>query len=373
MITNHKLIVNGGSLAVQWCLMNRIDDARLRRRLESVIGFLWVSFKGLSIKGLSRELSSDTLRDAHAFGGGEAMRVLKNVLLIENKRFVVGGRSNTYCLVRHEFLALVEHLGMDAKEMGERWRVERVLALSECYAEELRSGVFSFADPRHDCQRRVYHPLVSQPRAVRDAVLLRAGLPYQYDIKSAFPTLLAQCGFSGPLPTLNKLVDAPDEFRASIAFDLGLNRSQVKEILSALLFGARARGVYREQAITEILGSPYDGQGEYLWNRLCAHKLVQGLVIDYAEIQRQLHRSIIDNPDSVFHSIAKSKWLYFWCEFLEAKVRDAMSELVLNDGGRVFPIHDCIATDLDLDADKLENYIDYKTGYSVKLSKSQYQ
>lgn len=373
MINNHKLVVNETSLAVKWCLKNRINDARFCRRLESVIGFLWVTFKGLSIKGLSRELSSETLRDAHAFGGGEAMRALKNVLLIENKRFVIGGRSNTYCLVRHEFMALVEHLGMDAEEMGDRWRVDRVLALSECYADELRSGVFSFAERRHECQHRVYHPLVSQPRPVRDAVLLRAGLPYQYDIKSAFPTLLAQCGFSGPLPTLNKLVADPDAFRSSVGFDLGLNRSQVKEILSALLFGARARGVYREQAITDILGSPYDGQGEYLWNRLCAHKLVQGLVMDYAEIQRQLHRSIIDNPGSVFHSIAKSKWLYFFCEQLEAVVRGAMSELVLNEGGRVFPIHDCIATDLDLTEYRLENYIKYKTGYTVKLSKSQYQ
>lgn len=373
MVNNHKVIVNGGSMAVQWCLMNKIKDARFRRRLESVIGFLWVEFKGLSIKGLARELSTHTLRAEYAFGEGDAMRVLKEVLLVVHKRFVPGGRSNSYCLVRHEFLALVEHLGMDAEEMGDRWRADRVLALSECYADELRSGVFAYAEPRHECQRRVYHPLVNQPRAIRDAVLLGAGLPYQYDIKSAFPVLLSQVEWSGRLPTLHKLAASPDEFRASVAFDLGLSRAQVKSILSALLFGARARGPYREQAITEFIGSDYDGQGEYLWTKLCTNKMVQGLVMDYAEIKRQLHRSITDNPGSVFHSIPKSKWMSFFCEQLESIVRDAMSELVKTEGGRVFSIHDCIATDLDLTEYRLENYIKYKTGYSVKLSKSQYQ
>jgi hypothetical protein len=366
-----RAAVNGSqSLAAKW--LNNNTDARIRRRLPGIVGWLYTEFKGIQ-KGLSREISNERLRSPECFGQGKSLRELKSIILGEHGRFVPGYRSSSWCLIRHEFSALVDALGVDAAELGRQWVAARVLALSVDHADELRSGAFCYAGPKHGCQHRLYHPLVSQPRAVRDAVLLHGGLPYQYDVKSAFPVLLAQVLGAEPLPTLRKLVADPDDFRKSLAFSLGVSVPQVKGILSALLFGARSTGDYYEMAITDLLGAEYEGHGELLWHRFKSHPLVRGLVADYAEVRRVVHRWIDDNPSLPYHALPRGKWLYYVCEAAEGKVRGAMADFLAERGNRVFHIHDCIATDADLTENVLVQVIEDRTGYLVRLSKSEYK
>ena len=324
-------------------------------------------------KGLIRELSQAYLTDKHHFGTGKDYRGLKDILLIPVSRHVVGKKSTTYSLVRHEFLQLLELTGIDAELAREEYLRTRISYLSDKFADELASGEFQFSTNKNPMSFRVYHPLTNEMSDVRDAVLSTGGFRYQYDVKSCFPVLVYQwLNELADLPYLKELVQDPDLKRRDLAHYLGIYVPTAKDILSALLFGAPIRHTPNDAfCIYKMLE-----QDDYKWQKLANWPWIRGLIADYKLANELLPSEAIDvlpeNDRIPYASASGAERFYFSCEMLEKIVRRQMIEYIRSRGGKTFPIHDCVASDLDLTTEEIENYIKEQTKLEIRLSKSGY-
>lgn len=355
----------------RWVNSKNLSDKRIKARLLSIVGFLYGEFKGME-RGRVRQLSKEYLFSSHAFGQGKDYRQLKEILLVPVGRFVIGKRPNSYGLVKHEFLALLEYTGIDAQEAYDAYFKKRVADLTGEYAGELASGEFVYKQSGS----RIYHPMVNEMGSVRDAVLAGAGICYQYDLKSAFPTLayqgMVRSGIDLDLPYLKELVENPDEKRKDLAYHLGIHVSVAKQILSALLFGAPLYGKPRDEYSIFC----WLDKNEYQWDRLLKWAWINGLMADYRLVKEYLPQVVFGDAfaNETHCAGATGCDLYDACELLEKIVRDLMMDCVRAKGGRVFAIHDCIATDLDLDVVELVDVI--KNGskgvFNVKITKTEY-
>lgn len=360
----------------RWIKGKNLSDKRIKARILSIVGFLFGEYKGIQ-RGLVRELSKEYLFGPHAFGKGNDYRELKEILLVPVGRFVVGKRSNSYALVKHEFLSLLEYAGIDAQDAYDAYFKKRVFDLGIEFANELATGEFKYNENKNKMSSRIYHPLTNEMGSIRNGVLAGAGICYQYDLKSAFPTLIyqgmARSGIDLDLPHLRHLVENPDEVRRDLAYLLGVPLPVAKQILSALLFGAPLRGKpMDEYCIFRLLD-----RDEYKWDKLVNWSWINGLMSDYKLVKEYLPQvvgmdNLIDKTPCAGASGAER--FYFSCELLEKIVRDFMIEYVKNKGGRAFSIHDCIATDLDLDVGELVDWVreNSKGVFEVKISKTEY-
>lgn len=360
----------------RWINGKNLSDKRIKARILSIVGFLFGEYKGIQ-RGLVRELSKEYLFSKHAFGKGNDYRELKEILLVPVGRFVVGKRSNSYALIKHEFLALLEYAGIDAQEAYDAYFKKRVADLSGLYSDELVSGEFIYNENKNKMSSRIYHGLTNEMGSIRNAVLAGAGICYQYDLKSAFPTLIYQglmkSGIDLDLPHLRHLVENPDEVRKDLAYLLGIRVSDAKQILSALLFGAPLRGKPIDAyCIYTILG-----KNEYLWDKLVAWPWINGLMDDYKLAKEHLPQVVgMDNltDETPCAGASGAERFYFSCELLEMIVRKLMMKYVKEKGGRAFSIHDCIATDLDLSVEELVEVVKIGSNgvFNVKISKMEY-
>lgn len=350
----------------RWLADVNLKDKRIQHRLHLVIGFVERKF---GLPGTECEVSRDELRSKFAFGEGKKLRALAKILLMEVRAHIPGIVSNTYCVNAIEFRRLIEIVETTREECVEYRYVRRVEHLALAHAEELRTGDFKYSMAENVRLSREYHPLVYCEKEIRARVLADAGYRFQFDIKSAFFSLISQwwaSASSHKIPYLDKLVESPDEIRKELSELLGVPVGVVKQILTSLLFGARLNRVpsYSLSCFRWL------GCDSEKWGVLIGNSFVQELRRDVVQLRRKCRTTSLGIENSPILVSDKNKdSLYILCEWLEKKVRDAMTEYCQQKGMRVLKIHDCVAVDADLSVEELVMEVKLKTGFVVKLSK----
>jgi len=350
----------------RWLAEVNLKDKRIQQRLKLVIGFVERKF---GRPGNECEVSRDELRSEFAFGQGKKLRELAKILLMEVRAHIPGIVSNSYCVNAIEFRRLIEIVETTREACVEYRYARKVEHLAMAHAEELRTGDFKYSKAENERLSREYHPLVYCEKEVRMRVLADAGYRFQFDLKSAFPTLVSQWWASVSriqLHYLNRLVSSPDEFRNELSEHLDVPLDVVKQILTSMLFGSKLSKIPRTSfSCFRALGCDADK-----WNLLIAHPFIQGYRKDVVLLRRLCRTAgLWTQSGPILVSDKNEDSLYILCEWLEKKVREAMTAYCQQRGMRVLKIHDCVAVDADLSVEELVMEVKLKTGFIVKLSK----
>lgn len=366
------------SPAVLWAKARNLDDPRNKHRIKCVIGFLWGRFKGSRL--IVRAIGADELRAEWAFGESKSVRPLRDCLLVQVGKWVAGKKFNRYKLNVDELLALADAINWSADQCLEYFVQGRIEYYEEKYWGELITGEFTYFRSKKKMSSRVYHEIINECKFVRNRLMKKHGYRWQYDVKSAFPTLaffvMRQFRPNVKLPMLEILVSRPDEIRKLIADELDVSVPQVKAILSSMLFGAKLNkvrdlNVLRRYSIFEEL--EYD---LVKWDKLRGMEFIKGFKSEIETLKLILPQCLFGNNHlpTPYAGATGYKKLYWVCEHLEKIVRDWMSNLIHERGGRVLMVHDCVVSDLDLSVDEVIDYVKEKTNgvFEVKLSKMEY-
>ena len=345
----------------------------------------------------------DEIRNKHNFGGSgikkEVRPLLVDVVHLGYKNLTdPDDKAVSEYILNLENLEIVcQILNVSPGECRRRWIKKEAARLADVeFKRELKKGKFNYSGGKNSWSSRVYHPLTSMRGALRDHVFLVAGYRHQYDIKSCFPSLLAQvAGSYGPVyavPAMSRAMSDPDRFRELVARSCGLltpagepDVSAVKDILSSLLFGARLQragadvltmwGRWRtadQPAIYRACGGV-----PALYARVVECPLLRAYALDVARLSKLLRGKVReqywDTLGAVPEWMSDRHWLYWFAEMLEQRVRHQMCEYVRSNRGRVFELHDCVITDVLVDMDLMTDFVRSKTGFDVRITHDIYR
>jgi hypothetical protein len=239
----------------------------------------------------------------------------------------------------------------------------------ESFQRELHSLEFEYQDKSH----RLWHPLQSVRKNIKVPIQVEAGLRYHYDIESAALTLLLQHSQRQDpnpldiwLPGVQDYLAHKAQRREQWSNDLAISTGQIKELITALVAGARI-SERRDGAVFSMLG--YDRA------RLIAlreHLEIAQFRKDLREMWDHLKWSMPRRriTDRRGHSrwlavSSRDKWaLYFR---LERSVLDQVRRYLRERDNPCFLEHDGWATRDPIDLRDLEKHIKTTTGFCVNI------
>lgn len=345
----------------------------------------------------------DEIRDKNNFGDSGIKREVLGLLVEVVHRGYINLEDkddrevSEYCLNLENLDLICQILEVSPAECRRRWIRKEAVRLADVeFKRELKKGKFNYSGGKNPWSSRVYHPLTSMRGALRDHVFLAAGYRHQYDIKSCFPSLLAQvAGSYGTIyavPAMSRAMSDPDWHRELIARSCGLltpadepDVGAVKDILSALLFGGRL-----QRAGADVLAMwggwrTYDqpavyracGGCAYTYNLVVESPMIRAYHADVLRLSRLMRGKVReqywDTLGAVPAWMSDRQWLYWFAEMLEQQVRGAMCEYVRSNRGRVFELHDCVISDVLVDVDMMCEYVAKKTGFVIRITHDIYR
>lgn len=372
----------------------RFTDPRTRRRCESALGFVSACFSTDQPRPAAR-----TWLTRHFGQPQNALsRWLKsNLLRVINDTYDhLSGRCKTYVRDTSGMLYVRACLAGEFRGTRLEWarqqrrdpesqdfHQEAVIWCRQSFLTELESLRFEYQDKSH----RLWHPLQSVRRQVKVGLQIDSGLRYHYDIESAALTLLLQHSQQIPLEVTEsgRYVRGPMDLwlfgiqdylanketrRQQWARDLDITARQLKEIITALVAGARLTE-RPEGAVFTMLG--HDPA------RLIAlreHPEITQFRNDLREMWDYLkwvmpRRRVDTRRGPRWLAIsARDKWnLYFR---LERQVLDQVRHYLDQHQNPCFLEHDGWATRDPIDAADLEKHILFTTGFQVKIDQQSF-
>lgn len=244
---------------------------------------------------------------------------------------------------------------------------------------------------------REYHPIQNMKKSFRSQFLEEHGLPYDYDIEAAAPTLLYEhairCGMKRKLKLVKQLVDDPQALRFKVWSDLNkavrelqdfrrnnpskdnrvlsevkeFTMSEVKKLITAFFCGARVcyKGeAYKDYALSGLLENNRMKlivlEGSY-----CIRELRNEITHMWAAIKKhETHKATLTGRKLPLTS--KQKWCIYFR--LESEVMKAVKAALDNKGIKYLTIHDGMQTNKPVDEQWLAEEVFMETGYRVKFS-----
>jgi len=213
--------------------------------------------------------------------------------------------------------------------------------------------------------------LQNVPRPVRQAAL--HGL-YDYDIENCHYAILAQMAekYGYVCIAIKHYLGNKKQVRQQLANEFGINIRQVKEVLIALIYGARL-SLRPEDALPEILGDPE------LIKRFYAHPLFSALntdiksarstILQAQDISRQTIKNIRGMPAKVVdengQQTSGSKLLAHLLQGVESLALECAHKL--HSDCIVLLQHDGWTSTKQLDTKAIENAIFVGTGYRLEV------
>ena len=204
---------------------------------------------------------------------------------------------------------------------------------------------------------RYWHGAQNLRKSVRNEYLKRNGLKYQYDLVCAAQTLLYdrfKTTSNKRLHTIESYLIDRDAFRHHLAKELQLPISSIKTILTSMFAGARLSKIgsiyeacqYDKARIEWIKQDPEMIQLKkeitFMWKKLKPQIETEGTRLG-----------------------PRDKWRYYF------KLEKQVMDVIINETNtKHYIIHDCIATEDELDTNQLTNKIFSLTGINIQLEKS---
>jgi len=234
------------------------------------------------------------------------------------------------------------------------------------FHQELEQLTFNY-DLKSD---RFWHPIQNIRSEYRIPILANSGLCYQYDIRTAAPTLIHQhaqhLDMDLWLPDLRNYIKNRNEIRTQLAEQLELDIKIVKVIINALFCGARI-GNNPEFAISQLLNND-----QARIELLKSLPFIQGLRSDirccWEYIEPSLTRLTRETASGTHRKVALNstrKWrVYFQ---LERSVMSVIQTYLRDSGNRCFLEHDGWSCERPVDINQLSEYVQQHTGFLIEF------
>lgn len=336
--------------------------ARTLRRIKMALGFSMARLNEVGREVYSREITE-------AFGNCTkplSMWLRQHLLFCVDDSFAFN-TANSHCkmyALNHRRAKLVRQV-LEAAEGRKYSDLELVAEWAKIGHEaELADLQFGYHQSAH-CAR-LWHPLQNMRKVIKPVFWSSVGLPHNYDIQAAAPTLIyqkAEMLGTKPAVVLECFLNEPNEFREYLGKVADIEPKTAKEVLNALFCGANL-GANHKFDLFHVLG-----KDEKKVDLLKADPLLTALREDIARcwstIKAAMPEAFELDPTDARES--QLKWrLYF---SLERQVLDAISAELERLEVKHFKEHDGFRADKDIDLCSLEAHVLSSTGFSVRLAK----
>jgi len=367
----------------------RFQDPRVRTRCEQALGFVAACFP---VEGSRSGAKLWLTRHFGQLQNPLSQWLKSNLLITVNDTYDhLSGRCKTY---RRDTRGM-EYVRacLEGVFAGTRlqWNQQRcrsqeprdfhepaVVWCRKAFLQELQSLKFDYQDK----SQRLWHPLQLVKKGIKVPIQVDAGLRYHYDIESAALTLLLQHSQHQPLEIsadgqylrgpmdlwlwgIQHYLSHKDRCRQQWARDLEVTVTQIKEIITALVAGARI-SERSESAVFTMLG-----HDRARLQALREHAEIAQFRRDLRDMWDYLkwvmpRRRVETRRGPRWQAISsRDKWnLYFR---LERSVLDQVRHYLRERQNPCFLEHDGWATRDPIDVIDLEKHIKITTGFCVRL------
>jgi len=240
--------------------------------------------------------------------------------------------------------------------------------ISQKHQQELQTLQFNYRDQSH----RLWHPLQNANKEVKSEIFSQAGLPWNWDIQCCAPTLILQQArmigrLQTPTPVLDQLIADRNWFRNELAADVGILPDQAKQVINALLCGARLGFNSEHSSIARYLNSDQDSI--FL---LRSSSMVQQLRDEIRQCWASLAHTVTRREITTAKGHKKllpvsprQKWDIYFTQ--ERRVLQAVCSFLDLCKIRYFLEHDGWRTDQEFYEPELEQWVYKKTGFVVRV------
>jgi hypothetical protein len=332
------------------------------RRIKMALGFSMARLNQAGREVYSRDITE-------AFGNCTkplSMWLRQHLLFCVDDSFAFN-TANSHCkmyALNHRSAKVVRHV-LEQAEGRKYSDLELVAEWAKIGHEtELANLQFGYYEREH-CAR-LWHPLQNMRKLIKPVFWSCVGLPHNYDIQAAAPTLIYQKARmlgAKQATVLECFLNEPKEFREYLAKVAGMKPKAAKEVLNALFCGANL-GANHKFDLFHVLD-----KDENKVELLKADPLLAALREDIARCWNTIKAAMPETfeLDPTEARESQLKWrLYF---SLERQVLDAISTELERQEVKHFKEHDGFRADKDIDLCSLEAHVFSSTGFSVRLVK----
>lgn len=236
------------------------------------------------------------------------------------------------------------------------------------YSTELKSKNFEYLDKSN----RYWHNLQSVKRDYKKIVFVQHGLTYQYDIKCCAPTLILQYSqmLEQPmdlyLETIQSYMKDRKSFRTQLANDSDISEDLAKEIINALLMGAKLGNVPKSSIYQLLEGDK--SRIEYLKQDPFITKYKKEVKIIWDYIKPTLPKTTKKNKNGkeITKPISSKQKAGVYFE-LERKVINSAMAYLKQTNNHYFLEHDGWVCTNEINQQKLVEHIKNSTGFTIQL------
>lgn len=336
--------------------------ARTLRRIKMALGFSMARLNHVGREVYSRDITE-------AFGNCTkplSMWLRQNLLFCVDDSFAFN-TANSHCkmyALNHRDAKLVRQVLEQAE--GRKYSDPELVAEWAKIGHEAELSNLQFGYYEREHCARLWHPLQNMRKAIKPVFWRSVGLPHNYDIQAAAPTLIYQEAMrlgTKPAVVLECFLNEPTDFREYLGEVAGINSKTAKEVLNALFCGANL-GANHKFDLFHVLA-----KDERKVELLKADPLLAALREDIARCWNTIKAAMPEAfaLDSTEARESQLKWrLYF---SLERQVLDAICAELERLEVKHFKEHDGFRSEKDIDLCSLEAHVLSSTGFSVRIVK----
>lgn len=324
------------------------QDPRVRRRIEHAIDWCLYNLSETQPKQWYTRYLDKHIGHTHRKLG----KYLRDTLLIvqDNHWNMHTGSCKHYLLDAQGVKRLCKLLGLPLPRRYTNFKKQRILQHAhKQFGNAIQQGVFEYEDKSN----RLWNSLQNVPSNLRTELFHQYGYDYNYDIRSAAPTLLYQhAKVQKPTPEIDAYHLDPSKWRHRLAQEVGCNLLQAKQIINARFAGAYL-------GLDNSLARHLNGNRIQHW-RLKNSEQFQRLSADI-----RLMWTDIKEQEGGVRMNSRNKWSVYFR--LERQVMNVIQRELRQMNCRYFLEHDGWRCDRFVVPNELEQKIKAKTGFVIQL------
>lgn len=250
--------------------------------------------------------------------------------------------------------------------------------INEEFGSELKSKKFTYEDKSN----RLWHNLQRVKKEYKQEIFSENGFKFQYDIECCAPTLIHQ--YSQTIPEIiqnDKWIQGPmdlylfalrsylkdrKQIRTQLANDAEITYEQAKEIINALLMGAKL-GHNSDSDIYKMLNGD-TARIEFLKQHEYLKQLREDIKTCWEYIRPTLPRTYITDKNNKQRRLPVSNKQKAGVYFdLERQVLNTCRDYLDRTNNKYFLEHDGFVCEKELDKEELSKWVKINTGFDIKL------
>ncbi len=220
----------------------------------------------------------------------------------------------------------------------------------QTYGDTIASGDFEYAEK----SGRLWNDIGNLKNAIRKPLFANYGYVNEYDISCAAPNILSQyarqCGMTRPINTIDEYIAHKEEYRNSLADELGVDYSTAKRLINAKFNGARLGA---RNSIIDILDNNWDAHDKlkHMTWWMLLHKDIKKI---WDTIKAEQCVRTLD---------ARTRWQIYFEQ--ELKVMKSVHKYLDKCNIKYFHEHDGWRCNSAVDLHQLKLHVTKSTGYTI--------